>query len=158
MGYPIVLRPDIQGTHLKRWTIRGGMVTDFRDRGVPWMELLLERRELAETGPLNLRRREKWLTLLAPLAVTAAVGALVLGSLTLASIAILAVLLFGAANLALFRWFVQMRGWRFTVAIVPLRLSYYVLNSLSAAWAILGRAFRHRRNVPGTLATSRVPL
>ena len=47
---------------------------------VPWMELLLERRELAAAGPLNLRPREKWLTLLAALAAGMALGSLVLRS------------------------------------------------------------------------------
>ena len=157
LGYPILLRPEIQGTHLKRWTVRGGMITDVRDRGVPWMELLLERRELASAGPLNLRLREKWLTLLAPLAVVTAVGAALSGSPAVAGLALLAVLLLALANLALFRWFVKLRGWKFTVAIVPLRLSYYLLNAIAATWAILGRAVRHGRGGASSLAASHTP-
>ena len=158
MGYPIVLRPEIQGMHLKRWTIRGGMVTDVRDRGVPWMELLLERRELAAAGPLNLRPREKWLTLLAPLAAGMALGSLVLRSPQVGGVAVLAFVPLIVGNLPLIRWFALVRGWRFAVAIVPLRLSYYLLNSFSAAWAVLHRSLRQREvGSRRPLATSRLP-
>ena len=42
-GGRILLDPGIQGTHLKRWTFSGMLRTDIRDRGIPWMRLLLER-------------------------------------------------------------------------------------------------------------------
>jgi hypothetical protein len=44
-GGRIVLDPTIEGTHLKRWTLRGMLRTDLLDRGIPWMRLLLERRD-----------------------------------------------------------------------------------------------------------------
>ncbi len=34
-GYRLRLDVSIRGTHLKRWTLRTGIVTDVRDRGVP---------------------------------------------------------------------------------------------------------------------------
>ncbi len=40
-GARIVLDPAIQGTHLKAWTLRGMVRTDFARRGVPWVGLLL---------------------------------------------------------------------------------------------------------------------
>lgn len=36
----IVLRPDIQATHLKRWTLSGMLLSDLRDRGAPWMRVV----------------------------------------------------------------------------------------------------------------------
>src|SRR5207249_8693541 len=51
-GGRIVLDPRIQGKHLKRWTIATMVRTDFRDRGLPWVELLLARP--ADTTTLNL--------------------------------------------------------------------------------------------------------
>jgi glycosyltransferase involved in cell wall biosynthesis len=51
-GGRILLDPAILGTHLKRWTVRDMVRTDFARRGVPWVELLLRRRTIPTT--LNL--------------------------------------------------------------------------------------------------------
>ena len=39
LGHRIVLRPEIQCAHLKRWTFRSMVQTDLKDRGVPWARL-----------------------------------------------------------------------------------------------------------------------
>jgi len=49
-GGRIRLDPSIQGTHLKRWSLWPMFRTDFRDRGVPWMRLLMERRGRTAPG------------------------------------------------------------------------------------------------------------
>lgn len=51
-GARIELDPSIQGTHHKRWTLCSMLITDIRQRAIPWSRLLLERRELPAT--LNL--------------------------------------------------------------------------------------------------------
>lgn len=53
----IVLDPELQGTHLKGWTLRTMVVTDFARRGVPWVELMAERRSVPATLNLGLRER-----------------------------------------------------------------------------------------------------
>ena len=53
----IRLDPLLLGTHLKEWTLAGMVETDFAQRGAPWVELLLERRELPTA--LNLGWRER---------------------------------------------------------------------------------------------------
>lgn len=82
-GGRIDLRPDVQGKHLKRWTLGSMVRTDFARRGVPWVAMCLERRTLpwtlnlsvveqASTGALVLasvsaltgRRRLAWFSLL----------------------------------------------------------------------------------------------
>jgi glycosyl transferase family 2 len=45
-GARIWLDPEIQGTHLKRWTLLGMLGTDFAHRGVPWIGLLLRSRRV----------------------------------------------------------------------------------------------------------------
>jgi hypothetical protein len=52
-GHRIELAPDIQGKHLKRWTLPGMIRCDVLHRGVPWLTLLLTRRRLP--AALNLR-------------------------------------------------------------------------------------------------------
>jgi hypothetical protein len=40
LGHRILLQPDIQCAHLKRWTLWGGIVTDIQARGIPWTQLI----------------------------------------------------------------------------------------------------------------------
>lgn len=56
-GYSVLLDPEIQGKHLKRWTLSSMIRTDFGDRGVPWAELVLARE--ADAGALNLGTRHR---------------------------------------------------------------------------------------------------
>jgi len=56
-GRRIRLDPAIQGTHLKGWTVVSMLHTDFARRGVPWVELLLERGGSASALNLGWRHR-----------------------------------------------------------------------------------------------------
>lgn len=49
-GDPILLRPEIQCTHLKRWSFAEMVRVDVNCRAIPWTHLLIER----ETAPGNL--------------------------------------------------------------------------------------------------------
>lgn len=72
-GRRIELRPEIQGTHLKQWDFVSMVRTDFADRGVPWVRLLLRHRHSATALNLSWRHR------LSAVASVAGLGALVLG-------------------------------------------------------------------------------
>ena len=54
-GGRIVLDPAIQGKHLKKWTLLKMTETDLLRRGVPWLQLVMERRP--RSGSLNLGPR-----------------------------------------------------------------------------------------------------
>jgi Glycosyl transferase family 2 len=56
-GTQIELRADVQGTHLKGWTLGQMMRTDLESRAVPWIGLILERR--GSTTALNLGWRHR---------------------------------------------------------------------------------------------------
>jgi GT2 family glycosyltransferase len=71
-GARIELDPALQGTHLKRWTLAETARTDFARRGVPWVRLLLERREIPDH--LNLGWRHRASAAAAILGVGAVVG------------------------------------------------------------------------------------
>ena len=80
----ILLDPAIQGTHLKEWSLGSMVLTDFGRRGVPWVSLLVSRRELPATLNLGARERASVVAALLvawgivrrrPLAVAAGVGA-----------------------------------------------------------------------------------
>lgn len=56
-GRRIALRPEIQGSHLKRWTLAGVVKSDLWDRAVPWTELILREKHLPDT--LNLKAAQR---------------------------------------------------------------------------------------------------
>jgi hypothetical protein len=56
-GARIVLDPELRGTHLKRWTLPEMVRTDLARRGVPWVRILLRRRELSTALNLSPRHR-----------------------------------------------------------------------------------------------------
>jgi glycosyltransferase involved in cell wall biosynthesis len=56
-GGRIVLDPDIRGRHLKAWTPRAMVATDFGQRGVPWARLLLRDEDGSTALNLGWKRR-----------------------------------------------------------------------------------------------------
>jgi hypothetical protein len=70
-GESILLDPGIQGTHLKRWTVRSMIRTDIFSRGVPWTRILL--RDRRSSTALNLGWRHRLSALASLVFVVAAV-------------------------------------------------------------------------------------
>jgi hypothetical protein len=141
-GGIILLDPAIGGTHLKRWTLAAMLRTDLRDRAIPWMRLLLDRRTVLASGPLNTARREQLFAVCTGLAVLAALVAVITGGTVALVVAIAALAVVVAGNLPLFTWFARARGIGFACAVVPLRLLFYVVSVAGAAWAIGTNPFR----------------
>ena len=56
-GFRVELDPEIRGQHLKHWTLRSMSSTDLIQRGMPWLSLLIEYRQLP--APLSLGWRHK---------------------------------------------------------------------------------------------------
>ncbi len=148
-GCRIVIRPEIQGSHLKHWRLLGSLRTDVFDRGIPWVLLLLERRSLARSATLNLKRGERAKGLLAGSAVVLLLAAGILRRPLLAIVALLILLGVALSNLPLYTWFARQRGPLFALGVVPLNLGYYLLSGFSVGAAILMHLWRGRpRAVP----------
>ncbi len=130
-GHRIVLRPDIQATHLKEWTLASVLRTDLTDRGVPWMRLLIRRGAATKAHSLNLKKVEKANTMLVAMAVIALGVGLVLWEplWLLAAAALLVPVVFN--NRHLYAWFARKRGFWFLLGVIPLNLAYYVVNAIS---------------------------
>jgi len=140
-GAAILLDPSIEGTHLKGWRFGRMALTDFRDRALPWMRLLLEgRRQGAAT--LNITWRERFKVGLAAIAMALAAGAVVGGVPALAGAALGLTLLLGVSNLAVYRWFAREAGELFALAVLPLQLWYYFSNAVAAVVAVLAHLGR----------------
>ncbi|MEO7041269.1 MAG: glycosyltransferase [Gemmatimonadaceae bacterium] len=132
----ILLRPEIQGTHLKRWTLWRMLTTDFHDRAVPWMLLLLERGDVGGRGTLNVSPTEKLLTALIGLALLGVALAAFRADPRWLLLSLICVVFVVVANLAMLRWFAERRSVAFALAVIPLRLAFYIVSGAGAAWAL----------------------
>lgn len=131
LGRRILLRPDIQVKHLKRWTLMGVVRTDLRDRGIPWARLLLHRKAFVSTGTLNLRLSEKLSTVLVWLGLLAIGVAIWQRSWTWLAIAAIGPLIAALNNLRMLVFFARARGLLFAAMVIPIHLLYYLLNGVS---------------------------
>lgn len=148
----ILLDPTIQATHYKKWFFWPMMRTDFRDRAVPWVQLLLEqRREQRESAPsLGLKA----------LIATAVAGSAVISSLIgLAGVGrpayVLSLILLVVSlilNRDLYRWYYERGGMRLMLIAIPLHFMYLLLSAAAvpvgaALYLVSGeRATPLRRN------------
>ena len=130
-GHRIVLRPEIQATHLKQWTLASVLKTDLTDRGMPWMRLLIRSGTATQAKSLNLKVVEKINTALVALAVLLLAIGVVLWRPVVVLVGVALLLLVVFNNRRLYRWFARKRGLRFALGVIPLNLIYYVVNAIS---------------------------
>ena len=147
-GFHILLRPEIQGTHLKRWTFGGALRTDLFDRGIPWVRLLLERERLTRPAGLNLRQGESFKIALVLTGILLLLLAGPTGQPRLLFPAGAALALVLASNHALIRWFFRKEGPLFALAVLPLNLWYYAISGAAVAAGLVLHLSRRRLVTP----------
>ena len=155
-GHRVLLRRDLQVTHLKRWTPLGLLRTDIRDRALPWTRLLLRSGHVP--ADLNLRPASRLSIACVYLLALSLLGTLLHPAALVAIPALLLALL--ALNAPLYAFFLRARGPRFTLAVLPWHWAYYAYSgacfaigtllhlSERAARRVAVRAPDHRRGVP----------
>lgn len=149
-GRRILLDPTLQVKHLKRWTLGGMVVTDVRDRALPWMRLILREGRLPSDLNLAPRHRASAAAVLGLLAGLAAAPAWPLAGL-LAAAAGLGVLV--AANRGFYRLLLGLRGPAFLAAAIPLHALHYLCGAAGfAAGAALHLAAPGRSRRAAALA------
>ena len=131
-GHRIVSRPDIQSTHLGRWTLTEMIAADLQDRTVPWMRVF--HRQVEARARRGGRRRGRNLNAaLAWLALGSVVGAALAGRaewLLTAAACVLAVLFNDRRQ---YRYFARERGPSFALAVVPLQLLVHLTSGAAIA-------------------------
>lgn len=135
LGFRVWLCPDIQVTHLKRWTLRSMLQSDILYRALPWGRLIMR----GERAPndLNLTLRSRISGMLAWFFV-------LLGGFGLAArpLWLGAALSFGALfwlNRGLYRFMASRGGLRLAITALGLHLLYYLYSSAIMAYCILER-------------------
>ncbi len=151
LGHRIVLRPGILGTHLKNWTLRDVLRTDYMHRGVPWAWLLVREGRAVPERALNLQLDYRVSTAAACLAAVALVGAPVIGARDAVVLAVLLCGVVGALNLGFYRVLVRRLGlWR-TLAMFPVHLLHYVSNGAAAITGWLGHHLLGEPETPASV-------
>jgi hypothetical protein len=135
-GGAILLDPEIGGTHLKRWTFGAMLRTDVRDRGIPWMRLLLERRGQTNVS-LNAGRLEQVKVALMGFALGGLTVALVLADLRLLLVSVAVMGAVTILNWPAHRWYARVRSPGFALATAPLLLVYYASSAAAAGFGVL---------------------
>lgn len=125
-GARIVLDPAIQGTHLKRWTLRTMVLTDLFRRGIPWTVLLLRHRSAAAGLNLGWRHRLSAAAALAVVVSAALLFPIAVGAAVLALLCL---------NASFYRLLARRRGPLQAAAGVFLHLVHHLV---SVAALVLG--------------------
>ena len=126
-GYRIALDRRLHGTHLKRWTFRSMLVTDVRDRGVPWMQLIL--RSASCPPDLNLSHGARVSIVLAYVVLASILAAAISPLWLLAAGA--ATVLLGVANRPMLRFMMRRRGRLFAAGAAAAIALFHLANGLS---------------------------
>ncbi|MBM5816193.1 MAG: glycosyltransferase [Cyanobacteria bacterium K_Offshore_surface_m2_239] len=132
-GGHLVLDPSIQGCHHKRWTLHSMVITDIRQRAMPWSQLLLAEKDTPATLNLSLRGRISGaLAPLVPLGLVLTVlpGGLVAGPL----LATTALVLLTILNHSFHCFHARRCGWPDAIAGMGLHLLHLCCASGTFAW------------------------
>ncbi len=139
-GHRILLDRTLQGTHLKRWTLRSIIRTDIIYRAIPWSRLILESKKVPDD--LNLKRGQRLSLALVGLAsLFVLLAPFRIELLALSATALIGVLIL---NRDLFAFFARKRGLFFAIACIPLHFLYYLNSGLSYLYVWIGFQLRGR--------------
>lgn len=138
------LDPDLQVTHLKRWTFGSLVSTDIFRRAVPWSRLILDTGSMPDD--LNLRFSQRLAALVAPLALLSVAALPVVAVLAPRLVPFCAPLpaLAWFLNREMLGFFARRRGMAFGIAgwfLHQLHLSY---SAATFALCALGHRLRRR--------------
>lgn len=132
-GYHIELRPELEGTHLKRWTLLDMVRTDLCSRAIPWMRLILHRRSRgSDEGTLNLRRGEKLKAAFVGLGLACLAVGLASGYMTVFWSGVTALVVVILSNIRMLLWYARIRSAWFALRVIPMNLLYYLIAGVGA--------------------------
>ncbi len=153
-GHRVQLEKLLQVKHMKRWTPRQMLVTDVRDRALPWTRLILQGG--GAPNDLNLNFSQRLST------AVAYIGLFSLG-FTLFSrwawlMALLTALLLIWLNGSFYKFLRQKRGLRFTLMALPWHWLYFIYSGASfMAGLVLFRLGRVEQIVVGGIRPLATP-
>lgn len=139
-GYRILLVPELQAKHLKKWSFASILRTDFWQRAVPWAELILLNPNVAHN--LNVKNSQKISALLAGIFLLLLPLIIWRWWFVLAAAACLLALI--AVNRDFYKFFLKRKGFFFTLGVLPMHLFYFLYSSAAFAYSWLNVKILHR--------------
>jgi citrate synthase len=137
VGYRVQLCPEIQVTHLKQWSLKSLLISDIRDRAIPWSRLIAAGDAIP--ADLNLDFKSRVSAVAAWIIATCSL--LMLIWLPAGFIAALALAILCIANRGLYRLFAERGGIRFMIAALALHWLYFLYSSAVFAIVVMMTRF-----------------
>lgn len=140
------LDPDLNVTHLKRWTLRSVIETDIRCRAIPWARLILETGEMPDD--LNLGRAQRVAGALAPFALLApfaAVLGIATGAVWLLALSLCVLAGAFALHAEMFRALARLRGTAFALGAIAFQQVHLTYSAATLALCTLAHWLGGRR-------------
>ena len=131
-GGRILVLPELQGKHLKVWTIRNAIHTDLFRRALPWSRLMISREGVADD--LNTSRLERVKAMVAGLFLLSLLALPFAPGVWPATLGLMLVALF--LNAAFARFLLQNGGVGFAAASLLYHQVYYVYSAGAFAWCL----------------------
>ena len=141
-GYRIRLCKQLQVKHLKRWSIKSLIQTDFFCRALPWSKLILRNKGML--NDLNLKLSHRISTILTYLTLLTLLCSFWLPLiLAVSSISFLFTIII---NYPFYRFFQQNRGFIFTLKVIPWHVFYYFYSGLAFGISFIQYRFSLKDN------------
>lgn len=131
-GGRILVLPDLQGKHLKVWTMKNAIHTDLFRRALPWSRLMISREGVADD--LNTSKLERVKAMVAGLFLLSGLALPFAPALWPATLGLALVAL--GLNWAFARFLVQNGGLAFAAASLLYHQVYYVYSAGAFAWCL----------------------
>lgn len=133
-GYQIRLEKLLLVRHMKRWTPRNMIVTDVRDRALPWTRLIVQGGGLH--NDLNLQTTQRWSTAVSFLLVAIFLFSPLWPRLLLMSLPAIALLIHFNRNF--YTFLAEKRGGWFALKAMPWHWLYFLYSGLSFIVGVVG--------------------
>jgi glycosyltransferase involved in cell wall biosynthesis len=130
-GCRILLVPELQVKHLKKWTFRSIIKTDFWYRAVPWVEIMFYYPNVRHD--LNVKTSQKISALFAGIFLLS-IG-LVLFKWWSLFVGLFSLISLFAINKDFYAFFLRQRGFWFTFFVFPMNLLYFNYSSLAFVYS-----------------------
>ena len=131
-GGEILLNKNLQGKHLKRWTISSLLKADIVHRAFPWSRLIAIQGALP--AELNLKIHSRISGIMACLLVLLSGVSLIQQRVWWAATALLCFMSILLLNLPTYSFFLKKKGTLFTIGAIFWHIFYYLYSTLSFAY------------------------
>ncbi len=157
-GHKLALDPQIQGKHMKTWTLWHLIRTDVLQRGIPWTKLILRTRFLPDDLNLQWQQRVSAVFSLAlVLLLTQGLGQFALKGTAsyFTGVGIAgSLLLIVWLNHRFYAFLAARKSVSFALASIPMHILYFLYSGLASVLGLGSHLLRHTAAVPQTMPVS----